>query len=771
VDRDRRRPRLFGPRLRGVAPLGTGALCVLIATATVTAAVVATAAMVTAPVATAAGAARGQAGAAHAPGETGATDAVEASHTSIASVASVTSNAGDGPALALLTQTSWVTPGQSFDLHLHVAPGERSPTQLGLAIDVYPCLSSVSDFDQSVAASGPGGSPFTSSQPVPLGSLPSLGAGDVNLSMPVVVDGNPVAGAPFTIDLVQTAAQCQAFPAGGVFPVRVQLVSVADGAVLSSLVTHLVYSGTTAADQLRVAVILPVQLALTAAPATTAELATRPSAALRPPSTTELDSVSGVVGAMASHPTVPVTLSVSGQALDALSAAGRQTTLDQLAALAIDAPNHEALVAPFVPVDATALVDAGLSDELALQVARGAQVAAPVTHQSPTPQTAAGLGTWVTNGSLDTGAVDALDADGYRQVVVPPSAVSQPPANGSTAIPFTVSGSRDSQLVAVASNPDLTARFAAASADPVLAAHQLVAELAQIFFEAPNSDTPRGVVVVSPTDWSPSPAFADALLDALDGNPLLAPVTLAGLFAAVPASNSCHADCRLTPGSTGTALPSASIANERRRVNALSSAVVGVAGHTLIAQISDLVLAGQSDLLRPAEQLSVEAAAGRAIDAQIQHVVVAGGPTLTLTAQRSTLPVTVASSAPYDVQATLTLSSDKLLFPNGTTQWTRPGVVTLLPAPHTNVIDVPVRSRGSGIFTVDVVLRTPAGGLQMSTGSIDIRSTAASVVGIALSIGAVVVLVVWWIRTSRRRRTARRREEASDEPQVPIGVP
>lgn len=768
MDRDRRRPRLFGPHLRGVAPLGTGALCVLIAIAPVTAAVVATATVVTAPVATAAGAIRGQAGAAPEPGGTATTHAADAPHTS---VAPVTSNAGDGPSLVLVTQTSWVTPGQSFDLHLHVTTGARSASQLALAIDVYPCLSSVSGFDQSVAGSGPAGTPFTSSQPVPLGSLPSLGAGDVNLSMPVVVDGNPRPGAPFTINLVQTAAQCQAFPAGGVFPVRVQLVNVSDGTVFSSFVTHLVYSETTPADQLRVAVVLPVQLGLTAGSATSAELATRPSAALGPPSATELASLSGVVGAMASHPTVPITLSVSGQALEALSAAGRQTTLDQLAALAIDAPDHESLFAPFVPVDATALVDAGLSDELALQVARGAQVAAPVTHQSPTPQTAAGLGSWVTNGSLDTGTVDALDADGYRQVVVPPSAVSQPPANGSTAIPFTVSGSRDSQLVAVASNPDLTARFAAASSDPVLAAHQLVAELAQIFFEAPNADTPRGVVVVPPTDWSPSPAFTDTLLDALDSSPLLAPVTLAGLFAAVPASTSCHADCRLTFGSAGTALPSASIANERRRVNALSSAVVGVAGRTLIAQISDLVLAGQSDLLRPAEQSSVEAAAGRAIDAQLQHVVVAGGPTLTLTAQQSTLPVTVASSAPYDVHATLTLSSDKLLFPNGTTQWTRPGVVTLLPAPHTNVIDVPVRSRGSGIFTVDVVLRTPAGGVQMSTGSIDIRSTAASVVGIALSIGAVVVLVVWWIRTSRRRRTARRREEASDEPQVPIGVP
>jgi Family of unknown function (DUF6049) len=217
-------------------------------------------------------------------------------------------------------------------------------------------------------------------------------------------------------------------------------------------------------------------------------------------------------------------------------------------------------------------------------------------------------------------------------------------------------------------------------------------------------------------------------------------------------------------------VPAASVAAERRRVNALSSAATGASGRALVTQISDVILAGQSDLLRPAQQASVEAAAGRAIDAQLRRVVVAG-PTLTLTAQQSTLPVTIASSAPYVVHARLALSSDKLLFPNGTTQWTRPGVIALQPAPHTNVVDVPVRSRGSGIFTVGVVLRTPAGGLQIATGTIDIRSTAASVVGIALSAGAVVVLAVWWIRTSRRRRSARRREEAADEPPVPVGVP
>jgi hypothetical protein len=125
--------------------------------------------------------------------------------------------------------------------------------------------------------------------------------------------------------------------------------------------------------------------------------------------------------------------------------------------------------------------------------------------------------------------------------------------------------------------------------------------------------------------------------------------------------------------------------------------------------------------------------------------------------------VTIVSSAPYPVTATVTLTSDKLLFPNGTTEWTQP-VNILLP---NNVIDVRVRTRASGVFRVDVAVHSPSGGLELSSGEVDVRSTATSVVGIVLSVGALTVLVVWWFRTSRKRRAARDAEDAEDPPSEP----
>jgi beta-lactamase regulating signal transducer with metallopeptidase domain len=73
------------------------------------------------------------------------------------------------------------------------------------------------------------------------------------------------------------------------------------------------------------------------------------------------------------------------------------------------------------------------------------------------------------------------------------------------------------------------------------------------------------------------------------------------------------------------------------------------------------------------------------------------------------------------------------------------------------------------VSKVDVSVRSPAGGLQLSSGEVEVRSTATSVVGIVLSLGAVVVLVVWWIRTSRKRRALRRDQEAEDAG-TPAGV-
>ena len=120
------------------------------------------------------------------------------------------------------------------------------------------------------------------------------------------------------------------------------------------------------------------------------------------------------------------------------------------------------------------------------------------------------------------------------------------------------------------------------------------------------------------------------------------------------------------------------------------------------------MLAGESDLLRPAQQAAVLHNTRSALNAQLAQLEVASGQSLTLTSQQGRLPIDIVSSAPFPVRATLTVTSDKLLFANGTTGLTES--TTVLPGhSHTNVVYVNVRARTSGVFTVGITLDSPVG--------------------------------------------------------------
>jgi len=662
-------------------------------------------------------------------------------------------------ALVLLSQTPWVTPGESFDLHLRPGPTDVPAADLGVSVSVYSCLSSVSGFDESVGT-GPTGTPVSSTTtPLAVTGLPSLPGGGFDLSMPVVVGSSTTgAASAFTIHLLPAGEQCQSFPAG-VFPVRIQLVDTSGGSVLGSFTTHLVYTEAPAGTQrLRVGVVLPVQVTQRASRApSAADLLARPSAALAAPPDAAVDAAAATVSTIAAqHPTVPVTLQVSGQTVGLLTEASRATTLAQLGQLASTPDVHQLTAAPFTPVDAGGLVGAGLSGELALQVARGLQTVGAATGK-PVPTAGDGLGPWITGDPLDPATVGALAGDGFRQIVLPAADVSGAPADGSTTQPFTLAGTHGTQMTAMTSDDDLTARFNAQPGNPVLAAHQLIAELAQLYYERPNGTSPRAVLAVAPTSWTDDPVFVDTLLGSLDGNPVAQAVTASQLFGLFPSPSTCRTTCRLT-GTTGTpGLPVAAIRAQRVRLNGFATATAGA--RPLVLQLGDLVLGGEAQALRPAQQSAVVTNAGAALDAQLGQLAVEGDQTVTLTASSGLVPVTVVSDAAYPVTGSLLLSSDKLLFPNGETEWSTP--VTLLPR-HSNVVYVRVRSRASGVFRLDVSLRSPDGTLRLVAGELSVRSTSSSVVGVVLTAGAVVVLAVWWIRTSMRRRAARRAEDLGD---------
>ncbi len=665
--------------------------------------------------------------------------------------------------LTLASQTPWVTPPSqpNFDLDLQAGAGSPGPAELGVSVAVYSCLSSISAFDQSLSASGPEGTPISrTTAPLPWSALPTV-PGGVSLSLQTddtSYQESLLTPTQLVVDLHAGGSDCTA----GVYPVHVELVDIATNTVVGSLTTHLIYVLNRAPNQLlQVATVLP--LSTTVGPAhhpSPTDLLADPYNALTRPSAANMSAISRTVAALDTEPGAPVTVDVPGQTVQALEASGHQPTVTALAQLS-GSDRDQFTSSPYAQVDAAGVVDAGLGSELGVQVLRGDQVlnAYGIAVRSPPPSTAGGNGAWITGDALDDATLAQLSAAGYGQLVVPPSDVSSAPATGSSAEPFTVDSAHGSAFEAITANADITARFGADPGDPVLAASQIVAELAQIYFEYPNGTRPRVVVAVPPTGWQPDPTLVTTLLAALGTSQVLQPVTVAGAFSAFAGPVPCASGCRLTQPSGTSTLPVAGIRTQRQQVSSLGSAIVpsNPAAKALPTELGDLVLASESEALNPGQQSAVLANSAAAVDAQTGQIFLNGAATVTLGARQGQIPITIAkaSTMPYPVTGTLTLTSDRLLFANRQSRFSE---TVELQHPTTN-IEVSVQARTSGEFKLEVSYQAPSGGLVLTSGLVTVRSDAFSVVGVALSLVAVVVLGAWWVRTGMRRRRQRRIED------------
>jgi hypothetical protein len=693
-----------------------------------------------------------------------------------AGASSAAGSPSSSSSLILDYQSPWVTPDQPFDVRLRTGAGSPPSSDLGLSVSVYGCLSSVSSFDQAATASSPTGTPIArTTSPLPWSSLhPDANGVDVPFAVTTAGSASSTIATPNpTIAIHAGGSSCQE----GVFPVRLQLENTNSGASLASLTTFMVYVTAPATQKLRFAMVVPVSTTMAPAPQPPASsLLANPLTSLTRPSAATLTGVNQLVAAMSTSPnsSIPVTVAASAQTLQDLTAptpGARPAAVNALAVLSDTPTTHQFAPTPYTPVDASALVDAGLGGELDTQLGRGSELLTldGIVH-SATPPEPGGSAPWITNDGLDDTTLAQLATVGYNQVILPPADVSSSPVDGSGAEPFTINSTHGPSFEAVTSNADLASRLTAHPGDPVLAASQLLGELAQIYFEYPNLSSARAVVAVPPTGATPNPSMIATLLTDLSNNPFVQGVTTAGLFQTLGAPAACRGGCKLTSsgsssssGSSGsssnTGLPAGTIRSQRARIAGLASAIEPPSSFatTLPRQLGDLVLASESETLKPSQQSSVLHNASAAVNAQLGQFSLSGDQSITLTSRNGQIPVSIASSAPYPATGTLTITSDELLFSNGTRRVSIPNT-TLTKA--TNNFPIPVQARTSGEFKLEITYSDPSGGMVITSGVINVRSTATSIVGVVLSLGAVAVLAAWWTRTTFRRRKRRRTDAA-----------
>jgi hypothetical protein len=452
--------------------------------------------------------------------------------------------------------------------------------------------------------------------------------------------------------------------------------------------------------------------------------------------------VRALVDAMAATPLLPMALDITPETL-----AGVEVPTKQSLRALLDV-RHPVLAAPYVDVDASALVGAGRADDLALQRSTGEELLNAAVGTRGDPRT------WSVDQTLTLAALERLRSLGVTRLVLPESTMR--PLSGlsrTLANPYALDAGDGTSVEAVSADTGLSAHFRNRG-NQVLAAHQLLADLAVIYLDAPSS--PHGVVVRPPSSWRPDPAFLAAALPALTSATILKPVTLDNLFIDVPplSTQSRPTIRALETTSKVNALPADRLASAQNTVTQLA-ALLDPNGDT--AQTARrLLLVSESERLSTSARDRVLAQIDGTFDRVRGNIRLPNGRTFRLAAREGKIPLTVVNGNGFDVRVDVVLSSEKLEFTDAP-PGTRSSLVLsnlVLPANASLTRAIRVKARASATFSLLAIVRSPTG-QEVDRSRFTIISTAFSGVGILLSIGAALFLAVWWIRhwrTSRRDR-------------------
>jgi hypothetical protein len=182
-----------------------------------------------------------------------------------------------------------------------------------------------------------------------------------------------------------------------------------------------------------------------------------------------------------------------------------------------------------------------------------------------------------------------------------------------------------------------------------------------------------------------------------------------------------------------------------------SDAVAGFASYTLPGNPTAKLLAVLLGRARSTVewQRDWEGGAARA-DAAVdiahaeQSLLSAANGSVTLTSQRGTVPVTLVNRARYPVRLRVRVTSPKLTFPGGDTK-----LVTISPSGMT--ITFVAEARATGSFPMDVSLSSVNGRVRFASGRVVVRSTAANVLALVLTLSGLLFLVGWSSRDLIRR--------------------
>ena len=429
----------------------------------------------------------------------------------------------------------------------------------------------------------------------------------------------------------------------------------------------------------------------------------------------------------------------------AAAAAGR--LLDRIGEMARRTATTELVALPYASPSVPSIVEAGMDEDLEVQIGRGRQVVESLLGVAPSHTIFRPPSSALSEASLDELAEILSEDDTTEALLVDADVFRSPPQ-----FPITPHGAAQvagGSLTAVTPDPVVEGRTEAAAQDPALAGVWTLGELSAIYFERPS--IPRGVAVVFGEGDRPPGRFLRVFLDGLEvrsGVRWLRGVKATRVAVGQPPPDDPTEPRELQEASRAPGFSPAMVAGlERGRADV--TALASMANESpLLDQLRRGLLLAESRYLAGHEpdRLALISSVRTAVATELEKIHPPLASSITLTSQGGIIPVTLRNDAGYPVNVRLTLRSTRLSFVGGPTRTVE------LERPIQQFV-FPVRAQTTGRFPVRVEVATP-GGVSIGSSRIVVRSTAYNRVALLVTIGAALFLALWWGRRLLSRRKA-----------------
>ncbi len=346
---------------------------------------------------------------------------------------------------------------------------------------------------------------------------------------------------------------------------------------------------------------------------------------------------------MAGNPTVPLVLDPVPETIDSIYNTGEAGT-SLVSSLSQALNGRQVLGDSYVPLDLGSWVassDPTAADELTRQATTGNDSLGALLGTRPDRRTT------VVDRSDTPEALTRLNEVGVDQLVIPEDQLG--PLSGQAAqVTFTqrfdVVNSEGRAMHAVMADAALADRLTATD-DPVLNAHLVIADLATLFFDRPN--TARGAVLAVPGDLDVPEETYDALLTSLarpsveagnaaGGHQIIAAMTLDDLFDATQAATTSRNATLVRPYTADAPAGLGSLLDDvrstRARISSFATIVASSdAGKTRIPPLDRQVLIAESARLDDDTRRAYLDGVGASIDGQLSGIVTPADQRVTLT--------------------------------------------------------------------------------------------------------------------------------------------